>query len=164
MHFSKSNALVEALCLFGDSCMSKMLVWLRPFLESGPQPDQLCCMLFINKWPRRQGHNSIHEQVCSNHWRKRVFKVGTTLGPQLDSTQTAHHSQAKARFSALDIWCFGENMCFVFHKSAPRSGHSSIYFKNSTAPRREPKHNKHNKFHTNLIQQNLFWWFDILAP
>ena len=144
--------------------MSISLVWLRPFLESGPQPDQLCCMVCINKWPRRPGHSSIHEQVCSVHWRKRVFKVDTPLEPQLDSTSSVHNYQAKARCSALDVWCAGENMCFGFHKSAPRSSHSSIYSTSSTAPRREPKLNMHNKFHTRLIQHNLLWWFDILAP
>ena len=51
----------------------------------------------------------------------------------------------------------------VFLKSAPRLSHSSIYSKSSTAHRREPKHNKHNKFHTKLIQQTLLWWFVILA-
>ena len=143
--------------------MSKRLVWLRPFLESGPQPDQRCCMLCINKWPRRHGHNSIHEQVCSNHWRQRVFKVGTPLEPQLDSTYSVHYSQAKARFQH-SIFGVLVRTCVVFHNPAPGSSHSSIYSKTSTALRREPKHNKHNKFHTTLIQQSLLWWVDILAP
>ena len=92
----------------------KRLVWLRPFLESGPQPDQLCCMLFINTWPRRPGHNSVHEQVCSTHWRQRVFNVGAALEPQLDSTYSVHYSQATARLSALDnLVCLWEHV-FVF--------------------------------------------------
>ena len=144
--------------------MSKRLVWLRPFLESWPQPDQRCCMRCINKWPRRPGHSSIHEQVCSTHWRTRVFKVGTPLEPQLDLTYSVHHSQATAYFQHSIFGDLVRTCVVVFHKSAPRSSHSSNYSNTSTARRREPTHNKHSKFHTKLFKHNLLWWFDILAP
>ena len=93
----------------------------------------------FSKLAHRSHHSSIQHNVC------------TILKRKLD----VQHSI----FGVLVRTCV-----FGFHKSASRASHSPNYSNTSTAPRREPKHNKHNKFHTKLIQHNLLWWFDILAP
>ena len=144
--------------------MSKRLVWLRPFLESGAQPDQLCCMVFINKWPHRMSHNSIHEQCAPFTGEHEFSKLAHSSSHRSIQHQVCTTCKRKLDFQHSMCGVLVRTCVFVFHQSAPRSSHSSTCSNTSTAPRREPKHNKHNKFHTKLIQQHKRWWFDLLAP
>ena len=134
-----------------------------PFWRAGhTQTIYVACCLSIN------GHTT---QATTRFTNKRAPIAGEKEFSKL-AHRSSHSSiqykvftiiKRKLVFQHSIVGVLVRTCVVVFHKSSSRSSHSSIYSNTSTAPGREPTHNKHNKFHTKLIQQSLLWWFDILA-